>query len=171
MGYSLGGRLALHSLIDAPHLWKGAIIISAHPGLLHKEERLLRYQRDLAWGECFENEEWSSLQTAWNGQEVFGEDQFFFERREIDYQRSKLSEALVNGSLGLQEELSSSIAALPFPILWITGERDIRFCEAAKRLTFAHSHSMWRIVPGAGHRVPWSCPEQFIAIVEEFLVF
>ena len=45
MGYSLGGRLGLHGLIQAPSLWKGGIIISAHPGLASgvlKKERLLR---------------------------------------------------------------------------------------------------------------------------------
>src|SRR5258708_3665465 len=34
LGYSLGGRLAMHLLLAQPKLWDAAIFISANPGLL-----------------------------------------------------------------------------------------------------------------------------------------
>src|SRR6476661_7376674 len=33
VGYSMGGRLAMHALIDDHTKWSGAVFISAHPGL------------------------------------------------------------------------------------------------------------------------------------------
>ena len=33
LGYSLGGRLALHACLSRPDLWRGAIIVGAGPGL------------------------------------------------------------------------------------------------------------------------------------------
>jgi len=33
LGYSLGGRIGLHAILDEPDLWKVAVIVSAHPGL------------------------------------------------------------------------------------------------------------------------------------------
>ena len=42
LGYSLGGRLALHALCDNPGRWQGAILISAHPGLRCSKEKETR---------------------------------------------------------------------------------------------------------------------------------
>src|SRR4051812_11045421 len=33
IGYSLGGRIALHALTQAPEMWSGAVLASTHPGL------------------------------------------------------------------------------------------------------------------------------------------
>jgi len=33
VGYSMGGRLALHALLEPGHPWQAAVIIGAHPGL------------------------------------------------------------------------------------------------------------------------------------------
>lgn len=169
MGYSLGGRLALHALIDQPSLWQGAIIISAHPGLINDQERQLRQQRDLEWAKRFESENWDHLMCAWNGQEVFANDGFSFSRKEKHYQRFKLVQALVGGSLGSQIDLRKQIASLPFPILWITGAQDTRYCQLAQSLTFSNSHSYWKSIEKAGHRVPWSQPQVFSEMVLTFL--
>src|ERR1700733_9757644 len=39
IGYSLGGRLALHSLLQNPFLWDAAILISTHCGLESEEKK------------------------------------------------------------------------------------------------------------------------------------
>src|SRR4051794_21774844 len=46
LGYSLGGRIALHALLASPQLWSGAVIVSAHPGLTDDQERNDRLQAD-----------------------------------------------------------------------------------------------------------------------------
>ena len=38
LGYSLGGRLALHACLSRPDLWKSAIVVGADPGLESEEE-------------------------------------------------------------------------------------------------------------------------------------
>jgi 2-succinyl-6-hydroxy-2,4-cyclohexadiene-1-carboxylate synthase len=169
MGYSLGGRLALHALIDQPQLWQGAIIISAHVGLTDSKECLLRQQRDLKWAKRFENENWGSLMDAWNGQEIFATDSLSFNRQESNYQRVKLVEALTGASLGSQEDLRQHILTLPFPILWITGSQDHRYSQMAQSLAFSHPHSYWKQIAEAGHRVPWSQPQVFSETVSTFV--
>jgi 2-succinyl-6-hydroxy-2,4-cyclohexadiene-1-carboxylate synthase len=169
MGYSLGGRLALHALIDQPQLWQAAIIISAHAGLTDSQERMTRLQRDQDWAKRFENENWISLMEAWNAQEVFATDSFSFNRQESDYQRFKLVQALVGGSLGNQADLRLQIISLPFPILWLTGSQDHRYCQIAQSLVFSHPDSYWKQIEGSGHRVPWSQPEVFCQTITTFL--
>jgi 2-succinyl-6-hydroxy-2,4-cyclohexadiene-1-carboxylate synthase len=169
MGYSLGGRLALHALINQPQSWQAAIIISAHVGLGDLQERQKRQQHDQGWAKRFEDENWINLMKAWNAQEVFACDSVCFERRESDYQRHKLVQALIGGSLGGQADLRQHIASLPIPILWVTGSHDRHYCEIAQTLTFAHPHSYWKKIERAGHRVPWSQPKMFSEVVVNFL--
>jgi 2-succinyl-6-hydroxy-2,4-cyclohexadiene-1-carboxylate synthase len=169
MGYSLGGRLALHALLDRPKQWQAAIIVSSHPGLSDLNERKMRQQRDRQWAERFEKEDWLSLMQAWNGQEVFGQDGFHFSRREQDYDRLQLAKCLSEGSLGHQEDLRQQIENLSLPLLWITGSKDLRYCQIAEALTFAHPLSRREKVEGAGHRIPWAQPEIFSQMTELFL--
>ncbi len=58
LGYSLGGRLAMHLLISKPELWDGAIIISAHPGLSSELEKEQRVAQDHEWAVRFKNDPW-----------------------------------------------------------------------------------------------------------------
>jgi 2-succinyl-6-hydroxy-2,4-cyclohexadiene-1-carboxylate synthase len=169
MGYSLGGRFALHALVDRPEQWQAAIIVSAHSGFANDQERDKRKQQDQKWAERFEKEEWATLMQAWNAQEVFMQDDFHFDRQERDYQRQQLMNIFIHGSLAQQADLRSHIALLPIPILWITGSRDIRYSQLAQALSFAHPLSRWQKVEQAGHRVPWSQPLIFSQLIQAFL--
>lgn len=169
MGYSLGGRLALHALIQNPNLWDAAIIISAHAGLDLKQDKQQRRHGDEKWANRFEVEAWDGLMQAWNGRPVFDHDDFCFQRKESDYVRSRLAEALRVWSLGNQEYLLPSIEALDLPILWIVGEQDSFYAEQGKKVKLQHSGSRVWVASGAGHRVPWQQPEQFLGQVHDFI--
>lgn len=168
MGYSLGGRLALHALLDHPSQWQAAIIVSAHPGLSDPHERVMRRQRDQIWAERFKYEEWNVLMQAWNAQEIFAQDTSDFQRRESNYRRDQLAHALMCGSLGQQADLRSQIENLPLPLLWVTGALDVCYSQMAQALKFAHPLSRWIQVPEAGHRVPWMAPQKLRQIVCSF---
>jgi 2-succinyl-6-hydroxy-2,4-cyclohexadiene-1-carboxylate synthase len=168
MGYSLGGRLALHALLDHPAQWQAAIIVSAHPGLVDSQERVTRQQRDQLWAERFQHEEWHVLMQAWNAQEIFAQDTSYFQRQESDYQRDQLAHALICGSLGQQADLRAQIESLPLPLLWITGALDERYSQMAHALKFAHPLSRWVQVPEVGHRVPWAAPQKFKQALHSF---
>jgi 2-succinyl-6-hydroxy-2,4-cyclohexadiene-1-carboxylate synthase len=170
MGYSFGGRLALHALIDQPYLWQAAIIISAHIGLSNLEECQKRQQQDQMWAKRFESEDWISLMRAWNLQEIFSQDLISFERQEHNYQRFQLVKALIQGSLGRQADLCQQIASLPMPILWVTGSKDHRYSQIAQTLSFAHPNSQWKQIELAGHRVPWAQPQIFSQLIQSFCI-
>ena len=46
IGYSLGGRLALHCLAEENNHWDAAIIISANLGLVDEQEKILRIKNE-----------------------------------------------------------------------------------------------------------------------------
>lgn len=169
LGYSLGGRLALHALIYNPELWSSAVIISTHSGMSTLEEKMRRRIIDEEWANRFENDPWDRLMDDWNNRDVFKNDSFIFERVETEYSRAKLSAVLRQWSLSRQSDLQQKVSELPMPILWIVGADDASYVQQALRLRFCHPLSGIWIVPKTGHRVPWQRPEQFLLKITRFL--
>jgi len=166
IGYSLGGRLALHALIQNPALWKGAIIISTHPGLKTPIDRQMRLEHDLLWAKRFLTDPWDHLMNDWNQQPVFASDAAV--SRELD--RQSLYRAMMQWSLGTQADLRPQIAQLDLPILWITGEKDSKFCKLAREVKLTHPLSKFWIAPQVGHRVHWAEQSNLIKRINEFEV-
>jgi 2-succinyl-6-hydroxy-2,4-cyclohexadiene-1-carboxylate synthase len=167
LGYSLGARLAMHALLQAPHLWNAAVIVSGHPGLEDLQEREQRIERDRQWSGRFENDSWEKLMEAWNDQKVFSSDAFHFNRYESDYQRRKLSEALQHWSLGRQKYLADRLENLNIPILWVAGSQDSDYAAYAQRQRFGNPKSL-KWIADAGHRVPWQLPMEFLSQLTQF---
>ena len=67
LGYSMGGRLALHALTAAPEKWRAAIIVSAHPGLVSGQQE--RREEDREWASLSRGN-WTSFLDQWNRQDV-----------------------------------------------------------------------------------------------------
>ncbi|NGX42603.1 MAG: 2-succinyl-6-hydroxy-2,4-cyclohexadiene-1-carboxylate synthase [Chlamydiae bacterium] len=170
MGYSLGGRLALHALVDRPGLWDAAVIISAHPGLKNQEEKEERLRSDEKWANRFLTESWGSLMEEWNAQSVFSGKSLLPLRDEKNYSRTTLAEVLTGWSLGRQEDLRSKIEKLSIPVLWVVGEWDRKFVSIAKELKFSHPNSKVWIASEAGHRVPWQQTNAFSQELKTFFI-
>jgi 2-succinyl-6-hydroxy-2,4-cyclohexadiene-1-carboxylate synthase len=169
LGYSLGGRLALHALLARPDLWSAAIIVSAHLGLPEAADRAARLADDARWAARFQSAPWSAVLDDWNARPVFGGRAPALPRTPTAYDREALASALTAWSLGLQEPLADRLAALAVPILWIAGERDTRFVTQGERARDACAHVALIRAPGAAHRVPWEAPEWFAGEVAGFL--
>lgn len=161
MGYSFGGRLALHALIENPSLYHAGIIVSSHPGLSNQDEKAKRLQSDQEWSERFLVEDWDTLMASWNSREVFVQSSFTFDRREEDYDRQSLADQLRNCSLGTQEDLREKISQLPMPLFWIVGKRDKLYVDIAKEMNFKNINSRVIVMPECGHRAPWEQPALF----------
>ena len=71
LGYSLGGRLALHALLAGAQ-YKRAIFVSTGLGIEGDDARAARRAADEAWARRFETEDFDSVMAAWNAQPVLG---------------------------------------------------------------------------------------------------
>lgn len=166
LGYSLGGRLAMHALLSTQDKWDGAIFISAHPGLETAREREKRKKHDLKWACRFQSDPWKLLMHDWEQNPVFAGKKPANERAEDSYDRKKLFLQLTNWSLGYQSPLLKRLQQLQTPMLVIAGEEDTKFCSIARKFS---SFSQTAIVPNAAHRVPWERPQIFSEIVQAFI--
>ena len=170
LGYSLGGRLALHALQDPTGggSWDASVIVSANPGLRVEAEKIARRQSDASWARRFETEDWNHVTRSWEALPVFAGRAPLQPRRESDHRRADLAGALRGFSLGTQADLRPGILADSRPGLWVTGERDPRFTAIAEKVRAkAPSLELWT-APGAAHRVCDESPGAFRERVAAF---
>ncbi len=159
VGYSMGARLALHRM--QTHRVARAVLVSA--GVAPHEPG--REELDETWARRFESQPWESLIEAWNSQAVFGGRRNPLTRNEADFDRRALATALRQWSAAV---LKMNLRDIDIPTLWIAGEHDAKYSEAATRATELVHGELW-ICPDAGHRVPWEQPERFISRLREFV--
>lgn len=159
LGYSMGARLAMRLL--QTHRVKNAVLVSA--GLTFVEPG--RRELDETWAKRFESESWQSVTDAWNSQAVFGGRPNPLPRNEADYDRSKLAAAMRDWSPAV---LHTHLDGINVPTLWIAGEDDKKYVDAARRAVEKLPDAQLWICPGAAHRVPWENPQAFIARLREF---
>ncbi|HRQ91092.1 MAG TPA: alpha/beta fold hydrolase [Bacteroidia bacterium] len=154
-GYSLGGRLALHALALHPQRWSGAVIVAAHPGLCCVEDRIARRSSDSVWAERARIWAWEEFLASWNGQGLFGEvsEPLLARQRALEARREAVAEAFERWSLGAQEDLRPALGAFAGPVLWISGERDVRFRAVGEEMATVFPDFRHCIVPSCGHRV------------------
>ena len=170
LGYSMGGRIALHILIQNPDRWRAAIIVSASPGPKPGEDPA-RASRDEAWAERFRSEPWESVLADWNAQSVFAHDPpDRLSRTEDLYDRAQLAEVLTHCSVARQADLRDALRQLTVPVLWVAGERDTKYSALAAECAALNSQFSLAIVPEAGHRAPWGNPTAFTSAIDAFLL-
>ncbi len=171
LGYSLGGRLALHMALQHPLLWDGVVIVGANPGLDTEDTRLQRRRSDELWAQRFQAEPWADLLAAWDAQPVFaGKPASMPPRRETDFERARLAGALRRWSLGAQSPLWGPLEHFSRPLLWVAGAEDTGQAAFCRRLHDTVPGIQLWIADGAGHRVPWEQPQAFAARVGEFIL-
>jgi 2-succinyl-6-hydroxy-2,4-cyclohexadiene-1-carboxylate synthase len=167
LGYSMGGRLALHALLDEPSKYKKAVIVSADTGIA-PEERVPRQASDAAWAAKALKGEWSEFLAEWNAQGVL-EGSTKPDRQKLKGQRESVARSFMDWSVGQQEDLLGELDKIECPLLWIVGERDLKFVQVARRAVEMNPHIQLEVVEGCGHRVPWERPREFAALVSDFL--
>jgi 2-succinyl-6-hydroxy-2,4-cyclohexadiene-1-carboxylate synthase len=164
LGYSMGGRLALHALLAGVR-YERAVFVSTGLGLEQgREERRVADER---WAGRFEHDAWPSLMRDWNAQPVFGG--HAVAREERDYDRRSLARALREWSPGVLPPVAGRLHELTLPTLWIAGARDAKYvAEAGRGASLAPAGEVV-ILEGAGHRVPWEAPGAFIETLRGFV--
>jgi 2-succinyl-6-hydroxy-2,4-cyclohexadiene-1-carboxylate synthase len=177
VGYSLGGRLALHALEKNSTLWDQVILISTNAGFddslaglsPDSEAREQRWVNDSHWAEEFSKSSWASVLKNWNGQSVFEGGQQEPVRIEREYSREMLSLALTNWSLAQQRNMRPVIRQHLEKVKWVVGERDNKYVQMSRRLVQEIPGLAVDMIPGASHRVLFDRPEALGRRLKELL--
>jgi 2-succinyl-6-hydroxy-2,4-cyclohexadiene-1-carboxylate synthase len=176
IGYSMGGRLALHFAAARPGRIRRLVLESASPGLEDERERKERREADEQLAARIERdgiewfvEHWESLPT-FQGQER-ADAASLRRQREIRLRNdpSSLAAALRGLGTGAVPSLWDDIHRIAQPTLLVVGEHDTKFVATADRMANAMPRARVAVIPGAGHNVHLEAPAAWLEAVIAFL--
>lgn len=159
IGYSQGGRLATHFFNKYKNVYDYLVLISSGLGL-QESEREARRKQDEKWAHLFLESDFNQALKLWNEQEIFRSSKREPPRSENQFNRFLLSENLKNWSLAYQNDFRSFFAEASIPILYVTGEKDLKYTRYGKEISALNSRISHQIIPKAGHRTHWDCPAE-----------
>jgi len=172
LGYSLGGRLALHLALANPELVDGLVLLGATPGIEDPAERAARAAADHAAADRLQQEGLEPFLDAWLSQPLFAgldeANRFREERRENTV--DGLAESLRQAGTGAQDPRWHLLPRLDMPVLVTAGQRDEKFSEVAERMAATiGANATLALVPDAGHAAHLENPEGFLSILRPWL--
>lgn len=170
LGYSLGGRIALHILQQSPELFDHFVFLSTNPGLKNEaeDERKNRILHDQKWSEKISLENWDEFLKEWNSQGIFAGSGAEPKRDLQNYDLLKLKESMVKWSLGKQTDFSDTLQMFNYKVTWVVGERDAKYLAIAEALKSKNSIADYIKVP-AGHRIWLDNPDAVVDVISQLL--
>jgi 2-succinyl-6-hydroxy-2,4-cyclohexadiene-1-carboxylate synthase len=170
LGYSLGGRLALHAYLARPDLWKGAVIIGADTGTSDDQIKLQQLAADKHWGAKYRTAGPVDFFREWDALPVFGGIPNSAPRNLESIAPEKIAACFENYSKGSQADLLPALRKMNSPpLLFVSGEQDLKYTEIGQKLQSDCTVVQHCIVAQSGHRVPWENPEGFQQVLQEFI--
>lgn len=172
VGYSMGGRMALHTALAQPALVHGLVLVGATAGIDSDGERAARRAADDGLARELEVDGLDAFLERWLDNPLFAT--LPRARAGLDDRRSNTAEGLAWSlrtlGTGSQQPRWDELHTLQMPVLVVAGARDRKFAELGHRLVDAiGTNATLELVPGAGHAVHLERPEGFLAVVRPFL--
>ena len=175
LGYSMGGRLALHLAAARPERIARLVVVSAHAGLA-PAARPARRAADAALAAALERDGLPAFLDAWTAQPLFAGlarrgagPQRRFRRWRLRSHPAGLTASLREMGAGTMDPVWDGLARVRAPVLLVVGAEDARYRAAAERLRQRMPQAELAVVPGAGHAVPLERPHRFARVLREFL--
>jgi 2-succinyl-6-hydroxy-2,4-cyclohexadiene-1-carboxylate synthase len=170
VGYSMGGRIALHAALREPAGLVTLVLIGVSAGVEDRTERRRREEELAAWIEQHSIEE---VVERWEAQPVFAsQSQELRERQRpgrLSHDPRKLAQLLRSAGQGVTEPVWNRLHTLRCPVLLIAGEHDEGYVEAAHRMAERLPDAEVRIVPGTGHAPQLERPDLVAELLDQHL--
>lgn len=176
VGYSMGGRLALHVAVRHPEDVSHLVLCSATAGLRDPAERAARRASDAALAERIQTIGLTSFLDEWMNQPLFESlktdrpDAAHDAEVRLANTASGLASSLLSWGTGSQEPLWAELPLLDMPVLVVSGSLDQKFTAIGTEMVAAiGSNARHVVVPGCGHAVPFEAPDTFAGLVDDFI--
>jgi 2-succinyl-6-hydroxy-2,4-cyclohexadiene-1-carboxylate synthase len=167
LGYSLGGRVALHLAVQAPERVGTLLLESASPGIEDPAARAERKQADESLAERIETLGIEAFVREWEQQPLLtvADPVSAAEQRAQRLKNNPcgLAKSLRGMGAGRQAPLWDRLPLLRMPTRLLVGERDSRYVAIAERMLALLPHAGLTVCPRAGHTVHLDQPDAFVA--------
>jgi 2-succinyl-6-hydroxy-2,4-cyclohexadiene-1-carboxylate synthase len=164
VGYSMGGRVALHVALALRGRVERLVLIGASPGIADPLERELRQSADERLADWIEHAA-SIEQVAdrWEKTPVLADQPpkvvAFVHRDRLLNTPEGLARALRGLGTGAVPSLWGRLAELRMPVVLVVGEKDTQFTALAERMAALMHDARLVVVPGVGHAVHLEAPD------------
>jgi 2-succinyl-6-hydroxy-2,4-cyclohexadiene-1-carboxylate synthase len=172
IGYSMGGRYALHVALRHPGAVDRLVLVSATAGIDDPADRAERQRSDEALATRIEAEGVESFLRFWLEQPLFSTlpaGAAGLETR-LGSTPAGLASSLRLAGAGRQQPLWNRLTELNMPVLVVTGELDSKYSVLGDRLARTIGPgARHEVLARAGHACHLERPEAFLAVVTPFL--
>jgi 2-succinyl-6-hydroxy-2,4-cyclohexadiene-1-carboxylate synthase len=163
VGYSMGGRIALHLALAAlAGRVERLVLIGASPGIADPEERAARRAADERLASEIEGSTIEEFASRWARTPVLAGQpaavQALVDEDRLRSTPGGLARALRGLGTGALPSLWSRLGELAMPVVLIAGEGDGKFTATASAMALELPDARVVIVPGAGHAVHLEAP-------------
>ncbi|HET9070918.1 MAG TPA: alpha/beta fold hydrolase [Acidimicrobiales bacterium] len=172
VGYSMGGRFALHVALGRPDVVERLVLVSATGGIDDPAERAARVASDEGIARRVERDGVPAFLDWWLERPLFAT--LPPEAAALDARLGGTPEGLASSlrlaGAGRQEPLWDRLGAIEQPVLVVAGELDGAYLARAHRLVAAiGANARLAVIPGAGHACHLERPDAWLAAVGPFL--
>jgi 2-succinyl-6-hydroxy-2,4-cyclohexadiene-1-carboxylate synthase len=172
LGYSMGGRFALHAALRHPAAVERLVVVSATGGLDDPAARAARRESDEALAARAEAEGLDAFVRWWLDRPLFATlpaEAAAVESR-LGGTAAGLASSLRLAGTGTQQPLWSQLRGLDMPVLVVVGQCDERYVAEGRRLVQSiGSNAALAVIAGAGHACHLEQPDAFLDVVGPFL--
>lgn len=173
VGYSMGGRVALHVALACPDRVTALALIGARAGIDDPAERAERIAADEALADRIESEGIEWFADFWASQPLFAtqrsrlsaERQAELRAQRLTCDPGGLSHSLRGMGAGAVEPVGCRLGELSMACALIAGADDAKFAAIAHQMATAIPQATVSLIPDAGHAAHLEAPDATAAAV------
>lgn len=168
VGYSMGGRIALHAALQHPSQISKLVLIGVNPGLTNAADQQKRRDHDAELADRLEREGLELFLQRWLANPLF--EGLPLEAASIEHRLanriSGLAATLRTRSVGWQEPLWGRLSELAMPVLLVAGQDDTKYRTLNRQAAERIPNAEIAVLPGS-HAVHLQQPEQLSVLIGE----
>lgn len=167
VGYSMGGRFALHAALADPSSIDGLVLIGASPGIADAGERAARRRLDGQRAAHLEAVGVEAFVAEWLRTPMFAD--LPIERAGVEHRlrntATGLASSLLRSGTGAQASLWDQLDRVTAPTLIVAGALDEKFAAIGRRMADVMPAAQVEVVAGAGHAVHAERPDVVAGLI------